>query len=102
MSHVEDREKRYKRLQKNKNAVKRQMRIVKAYGGHPVYEEEPHRLEKSHAYNCGDPNCHMCGNPRKFFGEKTAQELRLEQDVDNVRDFHSNGLLNGDKDGGQV
>lgn len=99
MSHVEDREKRIKRLQKNKNAVKKQMRIVKAYGGHSKYEQEPHRLEKHHAMNCGDPSCAMCGNPRKFFGEKTAQELRLEQDIDTVRDFHSNGLITEDKNG---
>lgn len=93
MSHVEDREKRYRRIQKNKNAVSKQMRIIKAYGGHSRYEKEPHRLEKHHAMNCGDPKCSMCGNPRKFFGDKTAQELRLEQDVETVRDFHSNGLL---------
>jgi hypothetical protein len=26
---------------------------------------------------CGDSNCAMCGNPRKFFKEVTTQEKRL-------------------------
>jgi hypothetical protein len=29
--------------------------------------------------NCGNPNCHMCGNPRKIWKEKTIQEKRFEQ-----------------------
>lgn len=27
-------------------------------------------------------SCWMCGNPRKYSGEKTIQELRAAQDVD--------------------
>jgi len=42
--------------------------------------------------NCGDSNCVMCGNPRKFFNEPTQQEKRLFQDVDTPNDRHSNGL----------
>jgi hypothetical protein len=32
--------------------------------------------------NCGNPNCVMCANPRKVFKEKTIQEKRLEQNID--------------------
>ena len=42
--------------------------------------ETPHIYHKMHAYNCGDPHCTMCGNPRKFFKEKTMQEKKFEQD----------------------
>lgn len=96
MSKIEDREKRFKRLQRDKNAVKKQLRIVKTVGGHARYEREPHRLEKHHAMNCGDPNCVMCANPRKMFGLKTFQEIKLEQDLEVIRDTHSNGLLIGE------
>ena len=37
-----------------------------------------HRYHKKNALNCGDSNCVMCGNPRKFFGEKTMQERKFE------------------------
>jgi hypothetical protein len=42
--------------------------------------------------NCGNPNCVMCGNPRKVFKEPTQQEKRLFQDVDAQTNKHSNGL----------
>ena len=41
--------------------------------------KEPHKLHKVHAVNCGNPNCVMCMNPRKAFGEKTMQERKFEQ-----------------------
>ena len=37
-----------------------------------------HRFHKKNALNCGDSNCVMCGNPRKFFNEKTISERRFE------------------------
>jgi hypothetical protein len=33
----------------------------------------------------------MCGNPRKFFDERTMQEQRQMQDVEKTRNKHSNG-----------
>jgi hypothetical protein len=41
--------------------------------------ENPHAYAKRSATTCGDSNCVMCGNPRKFFKEKTIQEKRFEQ-----------------------
>jgi hypothetical protein len=35
-------------------------------------------------------------NPRKSFGDKTIQELKFEQDVETIRDKHSNGTAIGD------
>jgi hypothetical protein len=34
----------------------------------------------------------MCGNPRKFFDERTQQEKRSMQDVEQKRNKHSNGI----------
>lgn len=85
-----------KRLQKNENAVKKQVKIAKAHGltDNDKAVKEPHRLEKHHAMDCGNPECYLCGNPRKTHKDKlTAQEKRLFQDVEKITDKHSNGLL---------
>ena len=42
-----------------------------------------HKFHKKNALNCGDPNCTMCGNPRKFFSELTIQEKKaLQEEID--------------------
>lgn len=76
MSHEEHKIKHSKRIHDDETKVQKQVKIAKAYGM-PV--KEPHKLAKKHALNCGDPNCVMCGNPRKFFKEKTIQEKRFDQ-----------------------
>jgi hypothetical protein len=76
--------------------IARQLRIVKQHhidGYRSRDEREPHRLAKHHAMDCGNPHCYLCGNPRKTHKDRlTAQEKRLFQDVEVVRDRHSNGL----------
>ena len=74
MSDVEQRLKRSKRLANDELYIARQMRIAKWLGlkGKRV----GHRLHKLNAVTCGNSNCVMCGNPRKFFGELTIQEKR--------------------------
>lgn len=88
MSTEQDKFKHSRRLQKDENAVKKQSKIAKAHG---VPVDEPHKFAKHHAMNCGDPGCVMCSNPRKTFNELTAQEKRLFQDTEAVRNQHSNG-----------
>jgi hypothetical protein len=88
MSTEQDRFKNSQRRLRDESAVKKQTRIAKAYG---VPVREPHKFAKHHAMNCGNPDCVMCGNPRKTFNELTAQEKRLFQDTDAVRNRHSNG-----------
>lgn len=92
MSTEQDKFKRSKRLLKDENAVKKQTKIGKQYGMSKKEMDQPHRLAKRHAMSCGDPNCAMCGNPRKFFNEPTQQEKRLFQDVEKTIDKRSNGL----------
>lgn len=88
---------RTRRLHQKKVKIQKQYKIVKEYhrpsDGKIRDMEEPHRMHKKHALNCGDPNCVMCGNPRKFFGEPTIQEQKFNQNIDTTRDKHSNGLL---------
>jgi hypothetical protein len=94
MSTEQDKYKNSKRRLKDENAVKKQTKIGKQYGMSKKEMDQPHRLAKRHAMNCGNPNCVMCGNPRKTFKELTQQEKRLFQDVDTPNDKHSNGLKN--------
>jgi hypothetical protein len=75
----EDKFNRSQRIAKQVNAVKKQMDIAKSHG---VPAEVPHKFAKRHAMNCGNPSCHMCGNPRKVFNELSIQEKRMFQDLD--------------------
>ena len=76
MSNQVERFKHSKRLQKKSRAISKQSRIAKAHG-FPTGPE--HRLSKIHATTCGDSHCAMCGNPRKFFKERTIQERSFDQ-----------------------
>lgn len=79
MSSVEDKEKRARRLQRDKRAIKKQTKIAKTYG---MDYKQPHRFEKHHALDCGNPKCVVCGNPRKMYNQKTIQEDSFEQTKD--------------------
>ena len=87
-----------RRRQKDENAIKKQTKIGKQYGMSNKEIDQPHRLAKRHAMNCGNPKCVMCGNPRKTFKELTQQEKRLFQDTEKITDRHSNGLKNDQED----
>ena len=89
MSNEKDKIKNSRRRLKDENAIQKQLKIAKA---HHIPVDEPHKLAKHHAGNCGNPKCVMCGNPRKMFKELSQQERRLFQDTDTPNDKHSNGL----------
>jgi hypothetical protein len=83
------------RRHKNDVAIARQVRIAKQHGlgFHDKAIKEPHRLAKHHVMDCGNPQCPLCGNPRRTHKDTlTAQEKRLYQDVEKTTDKHSNGL----------
>jgi hypothetical protein len=95
MSTEEDKFKHSKRLLKDDNAIKKQTKIAKSAG---VSVDEPHKFAKHHALDCGNPECFLCGNPRKTHKDKlTQQEKRLFQDTETVRDKRSNGLTPDDQ-----
>ena len=72
MSDVEHRLKHNKRLANDKRYIAKQMRIAKRFG--LENKRVGHSLHKLNAVTCGNSNCVMCGNPRKFFSELTMQE----------------------------
>jgi len=82
MSKEEDKLKHSKRLHRAWAAIKKQLRIAKSHGIVNKVIEEPHRLAKHHAMDCGVPNCPMCSNPRHNRATKdhlTIQEKRNNQ-----------------------
>ncbi len=91
-----------RRRQKDENAVRKQAKIAKQHRVseyNPSEPKQPHRYHKRHAMDCGNPECFMCGNPRKTHKDKlTAQEKRLFQDVEKTSDRHSNGLPPNDEE----
>lgn len=85
MSHEEDKFKHSERLHQKDTKISRQVQLAKAYSYHKTdmkdwrYLTQPHRNHKKAIFNCGDPRCYMCMNPRKSNGEKTMQERKFEQ-----------------------
>ena len=77
MSDTEVKEYRSKRIHKDEVKAMRQYKFAKKF--YKYTDKPPHYYSKRHSMNCGNPNCVMCGNPRKFFGEKTVQEKSFEQ-----------------------
>jgi hypothetical protein len=78
MSESEQRAKHSRRISKKRSATIRQVRIAQAHG---ITVKEYHRYAKHHAMNCGRPHCMLCTNPRRTWGEKTMQEKRFEQQL---------------------
>jgi hypothetical protein len=82
MSKDQDKFKHSKRLHKDQAAIEKQLKIAKSHGIANKVVEEPHRLAKHHAMDCGVPNCPMCSNPRHNKTVKdhlTIQEKRYLQ-----------------------
>jgi hypothetical protein len=88
-----------RRRHKTDVAIARQVKIAKSHGTYNQANiKQPHRLAKHHAMDCGNPNCYLCGNPRKTRKDKlTTQEKRLFQDLEKKTDKHSNGLSEKDE-----
>lgn len=97
MSHEHDKIKNSKRRFNDGTAVKRQLEIAKTHGAFSndhAMVKQPHRMAKHHAMDCGKTECFLCGNPRKTSKDRlTAQEKRMNQDMETYRCKHSNGLL---------
>jgi len=93
MSNELDKLKHSERIHQKSVKIKKQIKIAGKYFLSEKFSNQPHRVHKMHATNCGDPKCHLCGNPRKFFKEKTIQEKRFDQrefidDVDDEDKFY--------------
>lgn len=83
MSDNESKFKNSRRRHKDEVAAKKQVKIAKSAGSfNQKYVDQPHRLTKHHAMDCGNPQCGVCGNPRKINKEISYQERKLFQDLD--------------------
>ena len=69
---------RAKRRRITTNVIERQKRIAKSLG---LPTNNPHRFSKHHATNCNRPKCVCCGNPRRVWKQKTIQEKKFLQDL---------------------
>ena len=102
MSTEEDKFKHSKRLLKDDNAIKKQVKIAKEHnhvkGEYNPKLDQPHRFAKHHAMDCGNPGCMLCSNPRRAWNELTIQEKREFQETEITRMRHSNGTLVKDDD----
>jgi hypothetical protein len=102
VSKEEDKIKNSRRRQQDENAVNKQTKIARQHRVseyNPGEVKQPHRFVKHHAMDCGNPECYLCGNPRKTHKDKlTAQEKRIYQDLDQSRTRHSNGTSNDGED----
>ena len=81
MSFESDKTKHGKRIQQKDRHIQRQVSHYKLIWPRDAYEnrhvKEPHRLAKRNAFNCGNPDCMYCMNPRKAFKERTIQEKKF-------------------------
>ncbi len=77
MSDEITKEKRSRRLLKDETKAKRQKKILKSMGAQIDPFVSANYFNKKHSLNCGNPNCVMCGNPRKMFGDVTIQEKKF-------------------------
>jgi uncharacterized protein (DUF1786 family) len=75
---MDDKQKHGERFFQKVKKIIRKLRLAKAYGLDHVVKDG-HRYHKRSVFNCGNPKCVMCMNPRKAFKEKTMQEKRFEQ-----------------------
>jgi hypothetical protein len=82
MSKDQDKFKHSKRLHKDHAAIEKQLKIAKRHGIANKVVEEPHRLAKHHAMDCGVPNCPMCSNPRH---NKTVKDHLTIQEKRNLQ-----------------
>lgn len=74
------------RIHQKETKLEKKMRLAKEYH-HEHALKHPHKYHKKSLFNCGNPDCVMCMNPRKAFDEKTIQERRFDQkELNDVND----------------
>ena len=76
MSAEQDKLKHSSRLHQDEVHINKQTKIAKSHG---IDVKEPHKFNKQHALDCGNPKCIICASPRKIFKELTIQEKRFYQ-----------------------
>lgn len=90
MSKDEDKVKHSTRLHRAWKSIKKQLNIIKqrkTFGEalKRIDEEQPHRLAKKHAMDCGQPHCTLCGNPRHNKARKGEDKLTVQEKRNNQK-----------------
>ena len=80
MSNQSQREKHGERFFQKIKKLARKLKLAKEYGYDHVLKN-PHKYHKQSPFNCGNPDCVMCMNPRKAFKEKTMQERKSDAQI---------------------
>ena len=83
MSNQETKESRSRRIQKTRNKGIKRFRDAKSMDPLETPEKYTHRFEDRSWFRCGNSNCVMCGNPRKFWSELTLKE-KSDAEVTNL------------------
>lgn len=78
MSNQSQREKHSERIHQKETKLDKKVKLAKEFN-HEHALKNPHKYHKTSLFNCGNPKCVMCMNPRKAFDEKTMQERKFEQ-----------------------
>lgn len=78
MSDQSQREKHSERIHQKETKLDKKVKLAKEFN-HEHALKNPHKYHKTSLFNCGNPKCVMCMNPRKAFDEKTMQERKFEQ-----------------------
>lgn len=74
------------RIDQKERVIKNRKRLMKDTDLHHRNEHQDNRYNKRHPYDCGNPQCLIC-HREKVFGEKTVEDLRVEDLYkDQVRD----------------
>jgi hypothetical protein len=84
MSNEQDKTKHGKRLQRAWAVIQRQLKIAK-FLGNTKYIDQPHRLIKHHAADCGQPGCLLCSNPRHNEAVKGKDRLTIQERRNNQK-----------------
>lgn len=78
MSDEDTRNERAKRFKNDFRSIRKQLKLAQAYKV-DVEAKDVHRLAKIKVLNCGDPNCSLCTNPRKFNKGKNINSLTTKE-----------------------
>ena len=90
MSNEDDKVKHKTRMHRAWTAIKKQLGIIKSRqhflgASKQIAEEQPHRLAKNHAMDCGQPGCVICGNPRRTRRHKLKDQLTTQERRNNQK-----------------
>jgi len=65
---------KHQRLEMGRNKARKIIKAWRGWWGHKEWLSEDGKIFKTLVHTRKPCSCHMCGNPRRYFGEVTKQE----------------------------